>query len=127
MVLPGGERADVYAELILWEDEMAYLVTASPHRHTKEEKRLLLEREYLSAVVSQVYPVVYLFNYTENSYRYLNFDQPRVGVPEEHGNIGHLLEYHLAQIHPDYREKFRRIFEPEQIIEDWRAGAVQRS
>ena len=46
-----GERADVYAELILWEDEMAYLVTASPHRHTKEEKRLLLEREYLSAVV----------------------------------------------------------------------------
>ena len=99
----------MYAELILWEDEMAYLVTASPHRHTKEEKRLLLEREYLSAVVSQVYPVVYLFNYTENSYRYLNFDQPRVGVPEEHGNIGYLLEYHLAQIHPDYREKFRRI------------------
>ena len=99
----------------------------SPRRRTKEEKRLLLEREYLSAVVSQVYPVVYLFNYTENSYRYLNFDQPRVGVPEEHGNIGHLLEYHLAQIHPDYREKFRRIFEPEQIIEDWRAGAVQRS
>ena len=60
-------------------------------------------------MVSQVYPVVYLFNYTENSIAIWNFDQPRVGVPEEHGDIAHLLEYNLAQIHPDYREKFLKI------------------
>ncbi|MDO5145744.1 MAG: ATP-binding protein [Eubacteriales bacterium] len=126
--LPTGQRASAFVELFEWDTNVpAYVLTLSAHEKKENQPRIDADQQYLSYAMSNLYPVIYLFNYTQDTYRYLNFKNPRINLPDTYGTIQDLIDYSIPQVHPSYRDFFIQALNPQNILEACQKDDTERT
>lgn len=124
---PFGEVVDISATMFSWgkENIPAYLVSVTPHVSSQEEQKLEREREKLIIVAGKEYPVIYSVNLTKNTYVKLNREASQAVLPPPSGNFDDLPLKASETVHPDYRERYLKMFSRQNLLACYAAGQME--
>ncbi len=121
---PFGKVVDISATKFTWGDENipAYLISVTPHVSSLEEQKLEREREKLVIVAGKEYPVIYSVNLTKNTYVKLSQESSQAVLPRPSGIFDDLPLTASETVHPDYRERYLKMFNRQNLLACYAAG-----
>ena len=123
---PFGPEMEVCFSPLLWGEEPACLICASPPVPTPAQREAAAERERLTAAMAKVYPMVISVNLTQNRYAMVAYEHFDTRQAAEEGCFDQLIEVGASTMHPLYREEFRHTFSRENLLKAFAEGVQER-
>ncbi len=86
------------------------------------EQQRNMEISQLATAAKEAYQMLIAVNLTQNTYHMVEYERFPVKSPEKQGCFDDLINFELATVHPDYRDKFAKKFTRHSLIDTFTQG-----